>query len=155
MWLLERSSQKNQPSSEKEKVNKLNEKNSEKTNASLVQRSFATFRTERPQDKVEGFALRSSVEPRENTDTGDISSTQRLSRQESNSAGDDKPATVDKNEHPVFKGEKNGLCSEEDASESEVEMKGGPANANDTVLDKCSNKKQCVDKTNGDQFCER
>ncbi|XP_045667649.1 myosin light chain kinase family member 4 isoform X1 [Ursus americanus] len=153
--LTERSSQKNQPSSEKEKVNKLNEKNSEKTNASLVQRSFATFRTERPQDEVEDFALRSSIEPRENIDTRDISSTQRLNRQESNSAGDDKQATVDKNEHPVFKGEKNGLCSKEDTSESEVEMKGGPANANDTVLDKCSNKKQCVNKTNGDRFCER
>ncbi|VCW77912.1 unnamed protein product [Gulo gulo] len=153
--LTERSSQKNQPSSEKEKVNKLNEKNSEKTNASLVQRSFATFHTERPQDKVEDFALRSSIEPRENKDTRDISSTQRLNRQENNSAGNVKPAVVDKNEHPVFKGEKNGLHSKEDTSGREVEMKGGSSIANETVLDKCSDKKQCVDKTNSDQFCER
>ncbi|KAF3815264.1 hypothetical protein GH733_016646 [Mirounga leonina] len=151
----QRSSQKNQPSSEKKKVNKLNEKNSEKTNASLVQRSFATFHTERPQDEVKDFALRSSIEPRENIDTRDISSTQRLNRQESNSSGDDKQATVDQNGCPVFKGEKNGLHSKEDTSESEVETKGGPAIANETVLDKCSNKKQCVDKTNGDQICER
>ncbi|XP_026895971.1 myosin light chain kinase family member 4 isoform X2 [Acinonyx jubatus] len=153
--LTERSSQKNQLSSEKEKVNKLNKKNSEKTNASLAQRSFVTFHTERPQDEVEDFALRNSIESRENIDTRDISSTERLNRQEKISAGDDKQASVDKNELPVFKGEKNGLRSKEDTSEREVEKKGGPAIANETVLDKCSNKKQYVDKTNGDQFYER
>ncbi|XP_041626812.1 myosin light chain kinase family member 4 isoform X2 [Vulpes lagopus] len=151
--LTERSSQKNQPSSEKEKVNKLNEKNSEKTNASLIQRSFATFHTERPQDEIEDFALKTSIEPRGNVDTRDILSTERLNRQEDKSPGDDTQATVDKNECLVFKGEKYGLHSKEDTSESKVETKEGPAN--ETVLDKCSNKKQCVDKTNSDQSCGR
>lgn len=155
MWLLERSSQKNHLFSEKEKVNKLNKKNSEKTSASLAQRSFATFHTERPQDKVEDFALRNSTESRENIATRDISSTERLNRQENNSAGDDTQASMDKNERPVFKGEKNGLHSKEDTNEREVEKKGGPAIANETVLDKCSNKKQYVNKTNGDQIYER
>lgn len=155
LWLLERSSQKNQLSSEKEKVNKLNKKNSEKTNASLAQRSFAKFHTERLQDKVEDLALRNSIQSRENMETRDISSTERLNRQENNSSGDDKQASVDKNERPVFQGEKSGLRSKEDTSEREVEKKGEPAIANETVLDKCSNKKQYVDKINGDQFHER
>ncbi|KAM5267942.1 myosin light chain kinase family member 4 isoform 3-T3 [Hipposideros larvatus] len=153
--LTERSSQKNQPSSEKEKVNKLIKKNAEKTNASLVQRSFATFHTERPQDEVEDFALRKTIEPRENTDGRDISCTERRNRQEHNSAGDDKQATVDKNAHPVFKGEKNRLRSKEDTSESEADKNGGSSIANETVLDKCSDTKQNVDETNGDQFYER
>ncbi|XP_019607952.2 myosin light chain kinase family member 4 isoform X2 [Rhinolophus sinicus] len=151
----ERSSQKDQPSSEKEKVNKLIRKNAEKTKSSLVQGSFATFHTERPPDEVEDFALRKTMEPRENTDGRDISCTERLNRQENNSAGDDKQAIVDKNACPVFKGEKNGLHSKEDTSEREPDRNGESSIANETVLDKCSNTKQNADKTNGDQFYER
>lgn len=153
-WLLERTSQKNQPFSETEKVNKLNKKNAEKTNSSLFQRSVATFNTEGPQDEVEDFALRHSREPRESTDRRDNSPTERLSRQENNSAGGDQHSAMGKNECPVVKGEKNGPYCKEDTSRKEVEKKEGSAITNDT-LNKCSNKKQYVDKIHGDQFCER
>ncbi|XP_036925750.1 myosin light chain kinase family member 4 isoform X3 [Sturnira hondurensis] len=153
--LTERSSQKNQPSSDKEKVNKLNKKNSEKTNASLVQRSFATFHTKRSHNEVEDFALRKSIEPREDTDRREILCTQRVNRQENNSAGDDRQATVDKNECPVFKEKKNELHSKEDTSEREPKEKGGLSIAYEAVMDKSSNKKQNDDKTNGDQFYKR
>ncbi|XP_045697598.1 myosin light chain kinase family member 4 isoform X2 [Phyllostomus hastatus] len=153
--LTERSSQKNQPSYDKEKVNKLNKKNSEKTNASLVQRSFATFHTKRSRDEVEDFALRKSIEPREDTARREILCAQRVNRQENNSVGDDRQATVDKNECPVFKEKENGLHSKEDTSEREPEKKGGSSITNEAVMDKSSNKKQNDNKTNGDQFYKR
>ncbi|XP_054447954.1 myosin light chain kinase family member 4 isoform X2 [Pteronotus mesoamericanus] len=153
--LTDRSSQKNQLSSDKEYVNKLNKKNSEKTNASLVQRNFATFHTRRQQDEVEDFVLRKPIEPREDTDRRDILCTQRVKRQENNSAGDDKQVTVDKTECPVFKEKEKGLHSKEDTNEREPEKKRGSLIANEAVMDKCSNKKQNDDKTNGDQFCKR
>lgn len=78
-----------------------------------------------------------------------------MNRQENNSAGDDRQATVDKNESPVFKEKKNGLHSKEDTSERESEKKGGSSIANEAVMDKSSNKKQNDDKTNGDQFYKR
>lgn len=55
----------------------------------------------------------------------------------------------------MFKGEKNRLHSKEDTSEKESEKKGDHQFANETMLDKCSNNKQNVDKTNADQFYER
>lgn len=48
-----------------------------------------------------------------------------MNRQEYNSAGDDRQATVDKNECPVFKEKENGLHSKEDTSEREPEKKRG------------------------------
>lgn len=114
-----------------------------------------TFYAKRPQDKIEDFALRKSIEPRENTGGRDILNTERLCRQEQNSAGDDKQAIVDKNECLVFKREENGLHSKKDTKEREPEKKGESSIASETMMDKCSNIKQSVDKTNGDQFCER
>ncbi|XP_068850314.1 myosin light chain kinase family member 4 [Capricornis sumatraensis] len=61
----ERSSQKNLPSSEEETFNKLDEKQAEKTPASLARRNSATFQTERPHDEPGDSALRNSAEPRE------------------------------------------------------------------------------------------
>ncbi|XP_047415465.1 myosin light chain kinase family member 4 isoform X5 [Sciurus carolinensis] len=149
--LTERSTQKNQLSSEKENIDKLNKKNSEKTNA---QRSFAVCHTER-QDKAEASAPRNCIEPRGNVDGKGISCTENLKRKENNSAGDDKQVTVDKKECPVLKGEKNGVNSQEETSGKEAEEEGRSTTARATVLDKCSNKKQHVDKTNRDQSHER
>lgn len=39
--------------------------------------------------------------------------------------------------------------------EETLRKKGGSSIASETVMDKYSNKKPSVDKTNGDQFCER
>nr|XP_012623914.1 myosin light chain kinase family member 4 isoform X5 [Microcebus murinus] len=154
--LTERSTQKNQLSSEKENVKKLNKKNAEKTNASLVQRSFAIYHME-SQDEVEDFAPRNCIELREDIVGKDISYTENLNRQEEDSVGDDKQATVGKNEHPVFKEEKNGLhsISREDIRGRGAEKKGGLAAANEIEADRCPHKKQLIDKTNGDQFHER
>ncbi|XP_062952991.1 myosin light chain kinase family member 4 isoform X2 [Cynocephalus volans] len=152
--LTERSSQKNQLSSEKEKVNKFNKKNDEKTNASLVQRRFAIFHTER-QDEVEDFAPRNSTEPREDIDGRDISCAKSLNRQENHSLGGDKQTTVDKNECPVFRGEKSGPRFKEDTSGREAEKKGRLATASETELDQCSNERQYFGKVSGDQFHER
>lgn len=47
----------------------------------------------------------------------------------------------------MFKGEKNRLRSKEDTSKREPEKKGDNQFVNETMLDKCSNNKQNVDKT--------
>uniref|UniRef100_A0A8C0WHW9 Protein kinase domain-containing protein n=1 Tax=Castor canadensis TaxID=51338 RepID=A0A8C0WHW9_CASCN len=146
--LTERSTEKNQFSSEKEKVNKLNKKNDEKTNTSVAQRGFAICHTEK-QDKAEDFALRNSIDPRENAVGKDSSCTESSKRQENSSIGDDKQGTV------VNKGEKNGLLFKEDTGRREDEEGGGTTTANETMLDQCSNEKQYVDKTNSDQYHER
>ena len=86
-WLLERSSQKNLPSSEEETFNKLDEKQTEKTPVSLAQRSSATFQTERPRDEPGYSALRNSAEPRESEDGRDIACPGGLSRQRAHSSG--------------------------------------------------------------------
>lgn len=86
-WLLERSSQKNLPSSEEETFNKLDEKQAEKTPVSLAQRSSATFQTERPRDEPGDSALRNSAEPRESEDGRDIECPGGLSRQRAHSSG--------------------------------------------------------------------
>uniref|UniRef100_A0A8I3W002 Myosin light chain kinase family member 4 n=1 Tax=Callithrix jacchus TaxID=9483 RepID=A0A8I3W002_CALJA len=121
--LAERSTQKSLLSSEKGKVNKFNKKNPEKTSASLVHRSFAIIDTER-QDKVEAFAPRNSVQPRENIDGKDMSCTESLNTQESGSAGNAKQATVDRNQHQVSEEEENGFHSKEDTRGKEDEKKG-------------------------------
>ncbi|KAG3288797.1 myosin light chain kinase family member 4, transcript variant X1 [Ictidomys tridecemlineatus] len=152
--LTERSTQKNQLSSEKEKIDKLNKKNSEKTNASVAQRSFAMCHSER-QDKALDSVLRNSREPRESIDGKGTSCTESLKRKENNSVGDEKQATVDKNDCPALKGESNGLHSKEDTRRLEDEEEGRSPTAGAPVLDKRSSKKQHVDKTNGDQSHER
>ncbi|KAM4817640.1 myosin light chain kinase family member 4 isoform X3 [Urocitellus parryii] len=152
--LTERSTQKNQLSSEKEKIDKLNKKNSEKTNASVAQRSFAMCHSER-QDKALDSVLRNSIEPRESIDGKGISCTESLKRKENNSVGDEKQATVDKNDCPALKGESNGLNSKEDTRRLEDEEEGRSPTAGAPMVDKHSNKKQHVDKTNGDQSHER
>lgn len=86
---------------------------------------MSTFYAKRPQDKIEDFALRNSIELRENTGGRDILYTERLCRQAQNSAGDDKQATVDKSECLVPKREENGLHSMEDTNERDPEKKGG------------------------------
>ncbi|XP_020040886.1 myosin light chain kinase family member 4 isoform X2 [Castor canadensis] len=142
--LTERSTEKNQFSSEKEKVNKLNKKNDEKTNTSVAQRGFAICHTEK-QDKAEDFALRNSIDPRENAVGKDSSCTESSKRQENSSIGDDKQGTVVKSDCPLVKGEKNGLLFKEDTGRREDEEGGGTTTANETMLDQCSNEKQCID----------
>ncbi|KAB0391814.1 hypothetical protein E2I00_014435, partial [Balaenoptera physalus] len=121
----------------------------------LPQRSFAAFHTERPQDEIEDFALRNSTEPRENEDGRGISCPGRLSRQENNSSGDDKQGSADKSEWPVFKEEKNGLRSQEKPGDREAKEKGESEIPDETVLDKSSNKEQCVYRTDSGQSYER
>lgn len=62
---------------------------------------------------------------------------------------------MNKSECLVFKREENRLHYKEETNERDPEEKGGSSIASETVMYKCSNKKQSVDKTNGDQFCER
>ncbi|XP_053458107.1 myosin light chain kinase family member 4 isoform X2 [Nycticebus coucang] len=152
--LTERSTQKNQLLSETEKVNKLNKKNAEKINGSLVERSLAIFHTE-SQDEVEDFAPRNPAELRGNTEGKVIARIENRSRQENDSAGDDKQATADKNEHPGFKEEKNGLHSKEVTSGREAEKKEELETADEPVMDQCPHREQYTDKTNGDQTQER
>ncbi|XP_013377301.1 PREDICTED: myosin light chain kinase family member 4 isoform X5 [Chinchilla lanigera] len=151
--VAERSTEKNHLFSEKEKVDKLNKKNAEKTNASVAQRSFTICPTERGVEE-EDFALRNSIEPREKTDGEDISCTQSPKGQGSNSAGDDKQAAVDKNECLRFQGGENGLHPKEDTRGREA-GEGGSTTTSKTALDQCSREKQHPDQTNADRSRER
>lgn len=73
--------------------------------------------------------------------------TQRLNRLENTSAGDDKQATVDKNAQPVFQRKENGLRFKKTLAKENLRKRGSLI-ANETMMDKYSNKKQNVDKTN-------
>ncbi|KAG8522055.1 Myosin light chain kinase family member 4, partial [Galemys pyrenaicus] len=64
----ESSSQKQQPTSEEEKVHKLNKKNAETTRIPPVERGLVALPAERPRDPVEGSGPRNATEPRGNTD---------------------------------------------------------------------------------------
>ncbi|XP_004847840.1 myosin light chain kinase family member 4 isoform X2 [Heterocephalus glaber] len=147
--ITERSTKKNHLFSEKEKVDKLNKKNAEKTSASVAQLSFAICPAERG-GKEKDYASINSTEAREKTGGEDVSCTQSLKKQENNSAEDDKQATVGKNECPMSRGEKNGLHPKEDTSGREAE-EGGSATTSKTVLDQCLSKKQHTDQTDADQ----
>ncbi|XP_008834907.1 myosin light chain kinase family member 4 [Nannospalax galili] len=142
--LTERSTQKNQFSSEKENVNKLNKKNAEKTNASVVQTSFATCHIER--DKEGDVVPRNYAEPGENADGKDGPCRENLERRKDITG--DEHRTEDKNGCPLFKGEKNGLPSKDDNKGREAQ-KGGSAAANEPVLGKHSSEKQHIDEVNG------
>ncbi|XP_048204471.1 myosin light chain kinase family member 4 isoform X1 [Perognathus longimembris pacificus] len=147
--LTERSTEKNQFSYENEKVNRLNKKNAEKTNAPVAQRSIMC--SVEKQDNAEELVSRNSIE----SDGKDSSHAEDPKRQENSITGDDKQGIVRENECLVFKGEKSELPSKEDTSGREAEEGEGNTTANELVLDQCSNKRQHVDKTNGDECHER
>ena len=123
-WLLERSSQKNLPSSEEETFNKLDEKQAEKTPASLAQRSSAAFQTERPHDEPGDSALGSSTEARESGDRRGTSCPGRLSRQEARSSGAER-GSADKSESLVFEGGEKGLRSKGEPGDGGSKDDGG------------------------------
>lgn len=145
--ITERTAKKDHLFSEKEKVDKLNKKNAEKTSASVAQLSFAICPAERGGEEEE-FASVHSIEAREETSGEDMSCTQSPQKQEHTSAGDDKQATVGKNECLMLEGEKNGLHPKEDSGREAEE--GGSATTSKTVLDQCSSKKQHTDPNNSD-----
>ncbi|KAL6030824.1 hypothetical protein STEG23_022524, partial [Scotinomys teguina] len=141
----ERPDQKDQFSSEKEKVTKLNRKNAEKTNTSEVQRSCTVCNKER-QDKAD-FVPRNSTEIRENAGGKDGPCRESLERQESNILGD-KQDTEDKNGHPFFKGEKDEPPSKEDTRGGEAENRVSIAES-ETALDKHSTENQHIEMNGG------
>ncbi|EDL98347.1 rCG44136, isoform CRA_b [Rattus norvegicus] len=143
--LTERHDQKDQFSSEKEKITKLNKKNAEKTSGSEVQRTCVICHVER-QDKIE-FVQRNSTELREYAGTKDASCMESLEKQESNSLGY-KQDTEDNN------GGENGISSKEDSREIEAENRASTA-ASGTVLDKHSTESQHTEDMNGVQSHER
>ncbi|XP_040611712.1 myosin light chain kinase family member 4 isoform X2 [Mesocricetus auratus] len=147
----ERSDQKDQFSSEKEKVTKLNRKNAEKTNTSEVQGSCAVCHRE-GQDKAD-FVPSISTELREDAGGKDGPCIESLETQESNILGD-KQDTEDKNRCLFYKGGKNGLPSKEDARGTEAEHRVSTAGSG-TVLDKHSTENQHIDETNGGPSHER
>lgn len=147
LWLLERSSQKSQPFSDQEKLNRLNKKNAEKTN---VSNTLGNLRGANTRDKEDICAARNSTKTREKIVGRDILSPERLKRQED----DDKKVPVEENEHLVFK-EKNGVSSEEETSGREVERIRALAVVNEHELDECWKRKQDGGHTNGDPVQER
>ncbi|XP_021509343.1 myosin light chain kinase family member 4 [Meriones unguiculatus] len=146
--LTERPAPKDQFSSEKEKVTKLNKKNAEKTSASEVQRSCVICHMER-QDKAD-FVPRNSTELRENAGGKDSPCIESLERPESNILAD-KQDTEDKNGCPFFK---DGLPSEERSRGTEAEDRV-PTAASETVPDKHSTENQHVDEMDGGLCHER
>ncbi|GAB1298054.1 Myosin light chain kinase family member 4 [Apodemus speciosus] len=143
--LTERSEQKNQFSSEKEKITKLNKKNEEKTSASEVQRSCVICHVER-QDKIE-FVQSISTELRENAGAKEAPCIESLEKQESNNLGD-KQDTEDNN------GGKRGISSKEDSRGIEAEDRALTA-ASGTVLDKHLPESQHTEDMNGGPSHER
>lgn len=144
LWLLERPDQKDQFSSEKEKVTQLNRKNAEKTSTSELQRSCAVGHKER-QDKAD-FVLRNSTELRENAGGKDGPCIGSLERQESNILGD--------KQYTVHKGGKSGFPSKEDIRGIKAEHRVSTA-ASETVLDKHPTANQHIDEMNGGPTHER
>ncbi|XP_031213941.1 myosin light chain kinase family member 4 isoform X5 [Mastomys coucha] len=140
--LTERSDQKDQFSSEKEKITKLNQKNAEKT--SEVQ-SCVICHVER-REKI-GFVQRSSTELRENAGAKEAPCVESLEKQESNNLGD-KQDTEDNN------GAKNGISSQKDSIGIEAENRASKA-ARGTVLDKHSTESQHTEDRNGGPSHER
>lgn len=143
-------SQKNLPSSEEESFNKLDEKQAEKTPASLAQRNSATCQTERPRDEPGDSALRNSTEPRKSEDGRDISCPGRLSRQDAHSSGAER-GSADRNECLVFKGEEKGLRAKGEPGDGGAKEAGGSEMLHRTGPARSSHKEQCVDRTNGGQ----
>ncbi|XP_052012952.1 myosin light chain kinase family member 4 isoform X1 [Apodemus sylvaticus] len=143
--LTERSDQKDQFSSEKEKITKLNKKNAEKTSASEAQRSCVICHVER-QDKIE-LVQSISLELRENAGAKDALCIEGLEKQESNNLGD-KQDTEDNN------GRKKGVSSKEVSRGIEAENRASTA-ASGTVLDKHSTESQHTEDTNGGLSHER
>ncbi|NP_001413568.1 myosin light chain kinase family member 4 isoform 2 [Mus musculus] len=143
--LTEKTDQNDQFSSEKEKITKLNKKNSEKTSALEVQRSCVICHVER-QDKIE-FVQRNSTELRENAGAKDAPCIESLEKQESNNLRD-KQDTEDNN------GGENGISSKDDSRGVEAENRASAA-ASGAVLDKHSTESQHTEDMNGDPSHER
>ncbi|XP_023567842.1 myosin light chain kinase family member 4 isoform X2 [Octodon degus] len=151
--VTEGSTRKNHLLSEKEKVAKLNKKNAEKTSASVAQYSFAICPPERGGEE-EGFAARNSIAPSEKTAGEDISCTQSPKGQESNRAGIDRQAAVDKNECLRSEEGKNGLHPTESSTGRETE-EGEATNTSRTALDQRAGEEQRADESGAGQPQDR
>ncbi|XP_076795321.1 myosin light chain kinase family member 4 isoform X4 [Arvicanthis niloticus] len=143
--LTEISDQKDQFSSEKEKITNLNKKNAEKTSASEVQRSCVICHVER-QDRIE-FVQRNSTELRENAGAKDVPYIESLEKQESNNLGDKQDIEDDN-------GGKSGIPLKEDSRGTEAENRASSA-AIGTVLGKHSTESQHTEDMNGGPSHER
>ncbi|KAL1783919.1 myosin light chain kinase family member 4 [Sigmodon hispidus] len=149
--LTERPDQKDQFSSEKEKVTKLNRKNAEQTTTSEVQRSCVMCHKER-QERAD-FVPRNSMELRENAGGNDGPGIESLKRQECSILGD-KQDTENKNGCLFFKEGKDGLPSKEETGRVEAEKRVSIA-ASETVLEEHSTENQHIDAMNGGPSHER
>ncbi|XP_031802808.1 myosin light chain kinase family member 4 isoform X2 [Sarcophilus harrisii] len=131
----ERSTQKNQACSDKEKIHKLNKENAEKACTSLIQKSSSTGRF---QNKVEDFTSREEYQE----DTTGKSAT-KMGRQEEVTLSGDNQEIVEKlkalgnvkgsQDTPTSKREKNVLHAKGDSSEEETGEKGSTSAINETV----------------------
>ncbi|XP_068959708.1 myosin light chain kinase family member 4 isoform X2 [Petaurus breviceps papuanus] len=141
--LTERSAQKNQAYTDKEKVHKLNKENAEKASASLIQKISPTGRF---QNKVEDFTSRE--ECREDTIGKD---TSKMGSQEEVTISGDNQDTVEKlkavgdvkgsQDCLVSKREKNVLHAKGDTNEEETGEEGSTSAINETVERFNDNKK--------------
>nr|XP_044992313.1 myosin light chain kinase family member 4 [Jaculus jaculus] len=139
--------------SEKEKVNKLNQKNVEKTNSYVVQRSLTICHTER-QDKEDNFGPKNSTEARDNAGGKESPSTESLERQEDHSRGEVQDS-VGNAGCPLFYGEESGLPFKEGTRVRETEEEGESTGETQTTLDQSSRENQHVDETSGSPSPER
>nr|XP_020825742.1 myosin light chain kinase family member 4 isoform X1 [Phascolarctos cinereus] len=131
----ERSAQKNQACSDKEKIHKLNKENAEKACTSLIQKSSPTGRF---QSKVEDFTSRE--ECREDTIEKEAS---KMGRQEEVTIRGDNQDIVEKlkalgdvkgsQDSLVCKREKNVLHAKGDTNEQETWKEGSTSAINETV----------------------
>ncbi|XP_074055643.1 myosin light chain kinase family member 4 isoform X2 [Macrotis lagotis] len=141
--LTERSTQKNQACSDKEKIHKLNKENAEKACTSLIQKSSPTGRH---QNKVEDFTSRE--EYREDTTGKDAT---KMGRQEEVTISGDKLDIVEKlktlgdvkrsQDSLVSKREKNVLHAKGDINEEETGEEGSTSAANGIVESYNNNEK--------------
>ncbi|XP_056679333.1 myosin light chain kinase family member 4 isoform X2 [Monodelphis domestica] len=130
----ERSTQKNQACSEKEKIHKLNKENAEKACASLVQKSSPTGRIQSP-----GEDFPSKEEYRENIERA----TSKMGRQEEVTINGENQDPVEKpkalgdvkrsQESMVSKREKNALHAKGDTNEEETGEEGSTGAIKETL----------------------
>ncbi|XP_043860539.1 myosin light chain kinase family member 4 isoform X2 [Dromiciops gliroides] len=140
----DKSAQKNQACSDKEKIHKLNKENAEKVGASLIQKSSLTGRF---QTKVEDFASRE--EYKEDIIGKDAS---KMGRQEELTIGGDNQGIEEKlkalgdvkgsQDSLVSKREKNVLHAKGDTNEEETGEEGSTSAKNETVERYNDNKKE-------------
>ncbi|XP_051826751.1 myosin light chain kinase family member 4 isoform X3 [Antechinus flavipes] len=131
----ERSTQKNQACSDKEKIHKLNKENAEKACTSLIQKSSSTGRF---QNKVEDLTSREEYQE----DTIGKGAT-KMGRQEEVTLSGDNQDIVEKlkalgnvkgsQDSLTSKREKNELHAKRDSSEEETGEKGSTSAVNETV----------------------